>query len=191
MRKSGKLKQTKTNNSLTRIAVNLKVKVTRAVLTGYLKQKESEEKRKTQTTPTTMLAHASAHASRMCVEVWHGREELLNEVIIFVFFAHKKYSRSFLKLRLNHWCHMDYFNDVLTTFLGVEHGSCIAAYAGSENSDFIKNFLHLCSEDERTSYWFGTTWGWVINNRIFIFGWTIPLKMFIHLKKCNAFKFTY
>ncbi len=30
--------------------------------------------------------------------------------------------------------HMDYFNDVLTTFLGLEHVSCIAVYAGSENS---------------------------------------------------------
>ncbi len=33
--------------------------------------------------------------------------KLLNKVIIFVFFAHKKYSRSFIKLRLNHWCHME------------------------------------------------------------------------------------
>ncbi len=26
---------------------------------------------------------------------------------------------------------MDYFNDVLTTFLGLEHGSCVAVYGGS------------------------------------------------------------
>ncbi len=38
---------------------------------------------------------------------WHGREEI-------VFFAHKKYSHSFITLWLNHWCHMDCFNDVLT-----------------------------------------------------------------------------
>ncbi len=25
---------------------------------------------------------------------------------------------------------MDYFNDVLMTFLGLEHGSCIAVYGG-------------------------------------------------------------
>ncbi len=31
---------------------------------------------------------------------------------------------------------MDYFNDVLTTFLGLERGSCIAVYG-----DFIKNIL--------------------------------------------------
>ncbi len=29
---------------------------------------------------------------------------------------------------------MDYFNDVLTTFVGLEHGSYIAVYAGSESS---------------------------------------------------------
>ncbi len=40
---------------------------------------------------------------------------------------------------------------------------------------FHQKYLHLCSEDERRSYGFGTTCGWVINDRIFIFGWTIPL----------------
>ncbi len=32
-------------------------------------------------------------------------------------------------------------------------------------------------EDEWMSYGFGTTWGWVINDRIFIFGLTIPLNL--------------
>ncbi len=58
----------------------------------------------------------------------------LNKVIIFVFFMHKKYSRSFIKLRLNHWFHKEYFSDVLTTFLGLERGSYVAVYAGSESS---------------------------------------------------------
>ncbi len=48
-----------------------------------------------------------------------GGEELLNKVIFFIFFAHKKYSRSFVKMRLNHWWQMDYFKDVLTVFLGL------------------------------------------------------------------------
>ncbi len=54
--------------------------------------------------------------------------KLLNKVVIFVLFVQKKYSRSFIKLQLNPWCHMDYFNDVLTTFLGLERVSCIAVY---------------------------------------------------------------
>ncbi len=36
---------------------------------------------------------------------------------------------------------MDYFNNVLTTFLGLECVSSVAVYAGSELSDFIKNIL--------------------------------------------------
>ncbi len=31
----------------------------------------------------------------------HGGDKMLNKVVIFVFFVHKKYSRSFVKLRLN------------------------------------------------------------------------------------------
>ncbi len=68
-------------------------------------------------------------------------EKLLNKVIIFVFFAHKKYYHSFIKLTLNHWCHMDYFNNVLTTFLGLERGSSFAVYAGSESS---RTSSHIC-----------------------------------------------
>ncbi len=32
---------------------------------------------------------------------WHGREELLNKVIILVFSVHKKYFRYFITLQLN------------------------------------------------------------------------------------------
>ncbi len=54
--------------------------------------------------------------------------KLLNKVIILVFFAHKNYSHSFIKLRLNHWCHEDY---VLATFPVFERSSCIAVYGES------------------------------------------------------------
>ncbi len=51
-------------------------------------------------------------------------------------------SHSFIKLQLNHWCHMDYFNDVFTIFLGLECISCMAVYGRvRELSDFIKNIL--------------------------------------------------
>ncbi len=76
------------------------------------------------------------------------------------YFCAQKYSCSFIKLRLNHWCHMDYFNNVLTTFLGLEHVSCIAG---------------------RRYYGFENTLRWVINDRIFsdfsfFGGWIILLK---------------
>ncbi len=73
---------------------------------------------------------------------WHWGDELLNKVVIFVFFAHKKYSRSFVKLRLNHWCHMDYFNNVLTTFLDLDGVRILAVYGRvRELLEFIKNIL--------------------------------------------------
>ncbi len=107
---------------------------------------------------------------------WRGGE-LLNKVVIFVFFAHKKYSHSFVKLQLNHWCYMAYFNDVLTTFLCLDHGSSLGVYGGSESSWFHQKYLNLCSEDERwRSYGFGTTRGWVINDRFFIFLVNYPFK---------------
>ncbi len=46
----------------------------------------------------------------------------------------KKYSRSFVNLRLNHWCHMDYLTNVLATFLCLYRGKTLAVYGGSERS---------------------------------------------------------
>ncbi len=36
-------------------------------------------------------------------------------------------------------------------------------------------YLPLCSAEQRNSYRFGTTWGWVNDDRIF--GWTVPLNV--------------
>ncbi len=41
-------------------------------------------------------------------------------------------------------------------------------------------YLPLCSAEQRHSYRFGTTWGWVNDDRIFIFGWTIPLRLKVY-----------
>ncbi len=38
---------------------------------------------------------------------------------------------------------MDYFNDVLTTFLGLERGT-VAAYAGSESSRISSKTILIC-----------------------------------------------
>ncbi len=67
---------------------------------------------------------------------------MLNKVVILVFFAHKNYSRSFVKLRLNRWCHMNYFTDVLATFLDLDRVRILAVYGKvRELSGFIKNIL--------------------------------------------------
>ncbi len=70
---------------------------------------------------------------------WHGREEI-------VFFAHKKYSHSFITLWLNHWCHMDCFNDVLTTFLKVV--VVLLSMQGQKAHGFHQKYINLCSKDE-------------------------------------------
>ncbi len=45
-----------------------------------------------------VLRYCHEQASKTDME----EKKLMNKVVIFVFFAHKKYSRSFIKLRLNH-----------------------------------------------------------------------------------------
>ncbi len=47
--------------------------------------------------------HQNAGCCVSNIETDKQEKKLLNKVAIFVFFAHKKYSRSFIKLRLNHW----------------------------------------------------------------------------------------
>ncbi len=88
------------------------------------------------------------------------RDELLNKVDIFIFFAQKKFSRCFIKFRLNHCWQMDYFDDVFHTFLGLES---VIYYAVNGTVTSLPVFhpkcLKLCSEDELNFYGFGTTWG--------------------------------
>ncbi len=110
-----------------------------------------------------------------CALIDTEEKKLLNK--IFFFFSHKKYSPSFIKLQLNHWCYMDYFNNVLTMFLAFERLITLLSMQGQKALGFHQKYLNLYSEDEQRSYGFGTTWGWVINDRIFIFGWTIPLNI--------------
>ncbi len=46
-------------------------------------------------------------------------------------------------------------------------------------------YLPLCSEQTH-SYRFGNTWGWVNDDSIFIFEWTIPLSKIVELSKWNS-----
>ncbi len=96
---------------------------------------------------------------------------------MFCFFSHKAFSRSLKKLWLNHWCHMDYFNNVLTTFLGLwtfQLHCCLCRVR--KLWDFIKKSWFVFRRWTNVLQ-FGTL-GWVTNDGIFIFGWTLPLKYF-------------
>ena len=65
----------------------------------------------------------------------------IKSLFLFVF-AHKKYSRRLIYLRLSHWSHMDYINDLFNNFSGPASFGHIAAYGGVRHgSDFIKNIL--------------------------------------------------
>ncbi len=88
---------------------------------------------------------------------WHGDDELLNKVIIFVFFAYK----SILVASKNY----SWTPDVTWIILPI---SLLRLWTWIV-------LIPLLSEDERRSYGFGTTWGWVINDNIFILGWSNPL----------------
>ncbi len=46
-------------------------------------------------------------------------------------------------------------------------------------------YLPLRSAEQKKSDRFRTTWGWVNDDRIFIFGWTIPLSVQIPLGQLN------
>ncbi len=50
----------------------------------------------------------------------------------------------------------------------------LLSMGGSESSQNASKYLHLCSEDERRSYRFETTWGWVINDKMYILEWSNP-----------------
>ncbi len=126
------------------------------------------------TQPSSQICNENLNFYSIITKRWCGGEELLNKVVIFVFFVYKMYSRSFIKLWFNHWCNMDYFNNVLM-FLGLgtfQLHCCL--WRIRKLSYFIKNIL-ICVPKMNG---FRTTWGWVINDRIFIFGWTIPLTIF-------------
>ncbi len=72
---------------------------------------------------------------------------------------------------------LGYFNDVIATFLALNMIVLLLSTECQKTLGFHLKYLHLCFEDERRSYGFGTTRGWVIHDRIFIFGWTIHLTL--------------
>ncbi len=98
--------------------------------------------------------------------------------ILNIIFAHKMYCRSFIKLKLNYWCHVDYFivyfNMPLLTIWALNVSVVLLSMQGLIALRFHQKYLNLCSKDEWRSYGFGTTWGRIIN-RIFMFRWAIPL----------------
>ncbi len=106
------------------------------------------------------------------------REEIVEWSCYFVFFVYKKYSRSFITLRLNLWCHIDYFNNVLTTFWALNVLVALLSMQGQKAHAFHQNILiWVLKMNEGLTGWHDDDW-------IFIFGWTMPLRP-IHTKNDN------
>ncbi len=125
--------------------------------------------------PSAILESIVVHAiNKACTWCCWPRTRVV--ILLTLVFVHKKYPRSFVKLWFNRWCHMDYFNDVLGTFLDLKNVVvALLSMDGHRALGFNKKNLNFCSEDERMSYRFGTSWGRVIKDRIFFFWWTISL----------------
>ncbi len=94
-------------------------------------------------------------------------KKLLNKVLIFVFL--------FVTWTI--------LNDGLTTFLGLECVSCFVVYAESESAQiYIENIL-ICTTKIKEGL-MGLEQ--IINDRILMFGWSIPLKH-VHTKNSNTY----
>ncbi len=75
--------------------------------------------------------------------------------VILVFFVHKKYSRSFIKLQLNLMSHGLFFRCPCCVSGNIS--VALQSIKGLRALGFNQKYLNLCSEDERRSYWFGMT----------------------------------
>ncbi len=115
--------------------------------------------------------HVYKRSSRM----WNT-ETMWNTIVILFFFENK----TILVASQNYGWTPDVTWIILPIsllrFWTWEHFSCVAVYGGSESSQIKTKTSNLCSENERRSYGFGMTSGWVINDITFIFGWTNPLR---------------
>ncbi len=52
---------------------------------------------------------------------------------------------------------------------------------GQKALGFHQKYLNLCYEDKQSPLRFETTRGWIINDRSFIFEWTIPLNVLLRM----------
>ncbi len=71
------------------------------------------------------------------------------------FFAYKKYSGSFIKFRLNHWCQMDFPGDAFHS-LDLDSVIYLAVNETVTSLRFYLKYLKLCSEDKQ-SFWRGVS----------------------------------
>ncbi len=99
---------------------------------------------------------------------------------IFVFFVHKSYSCSFIKLRLNQWCYVEYFINFLTSFLGLGCGSCVALHTALRFPQILN-----CVPKLNEVLWVGNKVrvnNWWLN--FHFFRWTVHLRLVLLFFVC-------
>ncbi len=89
-------------------------------------------------------------------------KKLLNKVIHLDFFVHKKYSDSTMVEPL---MSLTSLMRSLLHFWALNVSVALLSIEGRKALGFHHKYLNLCSEDERGSYRFRTTWGWVIKKK--------------------------
>ncbi len=87
------------------------------------------------------------------------------EATRILFVKTKKTTLFFIKLRLNHVTWTILMMSLLP-FWALNISVALLSMQGQKALRYNQKYLNLCSEDEWRSYRFGTTWGWVINDRI-------------------------
>ncbi len=68
----------------------------------------------------------------------------------FINMSHKHYSHNLIKLRLNHWCHMGYFNDVRTPFWALTVVVPFLSMQDQKALRFNQKYIHVWTKDELT-----------------------------------------
>ncbi len=104
---------------------------------------------------------------------WRRGDELLNSLF---FFAYKKYSCSLITLRLSHWWQMDYFDNVFYAFLNLTVLIVWQSMGVTSLPLFIPNILN-CVPKTNKAFRGLERHGGVINNKIFILGWSNPFRI--------------
>ncbi len=82
--------------------------------------------------------------------------------------------------RVKDWHGGDFLMMSLLLFWVLNVSVALLSMQGQKALGFHPKYINLYSKDEWRSYRFGMTWEWVIDDRIFIFGWTVP----VYLKDC-------
>ncbi len=71
---------------------------------------------------------------------------------------------------------MDYSDDIVILFWAL---TVVITWQSMEQSQascfFYPKYLKICSKDDQIFFGFGTIWDKVINEKIFILGWSKPL----------------